>query len=42
MHTIFGSKRINMPSSFLRDIGDDLMVSANPTESGYEKTIEID
>jgi DNA helicase-2/ATP-dependent DNA helicase PcrA len=42
MRTIFGSKRINMPSSFLRDIGDDLMVSANPTESGYEKTIEID
>lgn len=42
MRTIFGSKRINMPSSFLRDIGDELMVSANPTESGYEKTIEID
>lgn len=42
MRTIFGSKRINMPSSFLRDIGDDLMVSSNPTESGYEKTIEID
>jgi DNA helicase-2/ATP-dependent DNA helicase PcrA len=42
MRTIFGSKRINMPSSFLRDIGDELMVSANPTESGYEKTINID
>ena len=42
MRTIFGSKRINMPSSFLKDIGDELMVSANPTESGYENTIEID
>lgn len=42
MRTIYGSKRINMPSSFLRDIGDDLMVSSNPTESGFEKTIEID
>lgn len=42
MRTIYGSKRINMPSSFLRDIGDELLVSANPTESGYEKTIEID
>jgi DNA helicase-2/ATP-dependent DNA helicase PcrA len=42
MRTIYGSKRINIPSSFLRDIGDELMVSSNPTESGYEKTIEID
>lgn len=42
MRTIYGSKRINMPSTFLRDIGDELLVSANPTESGYEKTIEID
>lgn len=42
MRTIFGSKRINMPSSFLKDIGDEHMVSANPTESGYENTIEID
>ena len=42
MRTIFGSKRINMPSSFLKDIGDELMVSANPTESGYENTIDID
>lgn len=42
MRTIYGSKRINMPSSFLKDIGDELMVSANPTETGFEKTVYLD
>lgn len=42
MRTIYGSKRINMPSSFLKDIDEELIVSANPTGSGYEKTIYLD
>lgn len=42
VRTIYGSKRVNMPSSFLRDIGEEHMESANPTETGFEKTIEID
>src|SRR5690606_854663 len=41
--TIFGSQRVNIPSSFLRDISDDYLESANPEELGYEpKTIFLD
>lgn len=41
--TIFGSQRINVPSSFLSDISDDYLESANPQELGYEpKTIFLD
>ncbi len=42
MRTIFGSQRVNVPSSFLSDISEDLMESSNPTESGYERTIFFD
>ncbi len=42
VRTIFGSKRVNMPSTFLREIDDEHLESANPTESGYERTIELD
>jgi DNA helicase-2/ATP-dependent DNA helicase PcrA len=39
---IFGSERINMPSSFLSDIRPELIEGANPHESGYERTIFLD
>jgi DNA helicase II / ATP-dependent DNA helicase PcrA len=42
MRTIFGSQRINAPSSFLHDIRDELIENANPTESGYETTVYLD
>ncbi len=42
MRTIFGSQRINAPSSFLHDISSDLMESSNPEESGYERTVFLD
>lgn len=42
MRTIFGSQRVNVPSSFLHDISDDLIENNNPEESGYETVIEID
>lgn len=42
MRTIFGSKRINAPSSFLHDIRSELMESNNPEESGYERTVFLD
>lgn len=42
IRTVFGSQRINAPSSFLSDISDAHMVSANPTESGYERTVYLD
>lgn len=42
MRTIFGSQRVNAPSSFLHDIGSDLMESNNPEESGYERTVYLD
>ncbi|MDB9944376.1 UvrD-helicase domain-containing protein [bacterium] len=41
MRTIFGSQRVNMPSSFLNDISDNLIKGENP-ESGFETVIEID
>lgn len=42
MRTIFGSQKVNAPSSFLRDIRSDLLESTNPSESGYERTIYLD
>lgn len=42
VRTIYGSKRVNVPSSFLRDIGEEHMESANPAETGFERTIELD
>ena len=42
IRTVFGSQRINAPSSFLEDISDAHMVSANPQESGHERTVYLD
>jgi DNA helicase II / ATP-dependent DNA helicase PcrA len=42
MRTIFGSKRVNVPSSFLRDIRGELIESGNPSESGFERTVYLD
>lgn len=42
MRTIFGSQRVNVPSSFLSDIREELLESENPRESGYERTIFLD
>ncbi len=46
MRTIFGSQRVNMPSSFLNDISSDHVETANPEgnghSSGYETTIFLD
>lgn len=42
IRTIFGSQRVNVPSSFLSDISDDLIESTNPEESGYENTVYLD
>ncbi len=42
MRTIFGSERINVPSSFLKDIRSELIEGANPHESGFERTIFLD
>ncbi|MEK7639184.1 MAG: UvrD-helicase domain-containing protein [Patescibacteria group bacterium] len=45
MRTIFGSQRINIPSSFLNDISTEHIESGNPGgghTSGYETTIYLD
>ena len=48
LRTIFGSQRVNLPSSFLNDISPDLVESANPGsnwgggQSGYETTVYLD
>lgn len=46
MRTIFGSQRVNMPSSFLNDISREHVENAEPEEgggkSGYETTIYLD
>lgn len=45
MRTIFGSQRINLPSSFLNDISPEHVETGNPTDghnSGYETTIYLD
>lgn len=45
MRTIFGSQRINIPSSFLNDISKEHVETGNPiggNSSGYETTIYLD
>jgi DNA helicase II / ATP-dependent DNA helicase PcrA len=45
MRTIFGSQRINLPSSFLNDISKEHVETGNPIgghNSGYETTIYLD
>lgn len=46
MRTIFGSQRVNVPSSFLNDISTEYIEGGNPTgrghSSGYETTIFLD
>ena len=45
MRTIFGSQRINVPSSFLNDISKEHVETGNPIgghSSGYETTIYLD
>ena len=45
LRTIFGSQRVNLPSSFLEDISSDYIEidgSDNDTRSGYETTIFLD
>lgn len=43
MRTIFGSQRINEPSSFVRDIPETYLEMLNPAPvSGFERTILID
>ena len=45
LRTIFGSQRVNIPSSFLNDISTEHVESDNPEEggsSGYETTVYLD
>lgn len=42
IRTIYGSERVNVPSSFLSDIREELLESQNPEESGYERTVWLD
>ncbi len=47
MRTIYGTQRVNVPSSFLNDISNEYIESSNPkgwgnTSSGYETTIFLD
>jgi DNA helicase-2/ATP-dependent DNA helicase PcrA len=42
LRTIFGSERVNLPSSFISDIRSDLIEGENPAESGFERTIYLD
>lgn len=42
MRTIFGSQRLNEPSSFLHDISDEYIEGQMPGESGFETIITID
>jgi DNA helicase II / ATP-dependent DNA helicase PcrA len=46
MRTIFGAERINVPSSFLSDIREELLEEMNPRgfgeESGFERTVFLD
>ena len=45
MRTIFGSQRVNIPSSFLNDISPEHVEMAEPgdsSSSGYETTIYLD
>jgi len=46
LRTIYGSQRVNVPSSFLNDISTDLVETDNPNgfgeSSGYETTVYLD
>lgn len=45
IRTIFGSQKVNLPSSFLNDISKEHITSSNPgggQPSGYETTIYLD
>jgi len=45
IRTIFGSQKVNLPSSFLNDISKEHITSSNPEAghtSGYETTIYLD
>jgi DNA helicase-2/ATP-dependent DNA helicase PcrA len=42
MRMIFGSERINVPSSFLADIRPELLEGSNPHETGFERTVFLD
>jgi DNA helicase-2/ATP-dependent DNA helicase PcrA len=42
IRTIFGSQRVNVPSSFLHDIRDEIIENDGPQESGHETTIYLD
>lgn len=42
VRTIYGSQRVNIASSFVHDLKDEHIESANPTESGFERTILLD
>lgn len=44
MRTVFGSQRINIPSSFLDDISSEYIENGNgaDTQSGYETTVYLD
>lgn len=47
MRTIYGSQRVNVPSTFINDISPEYIDAANPkgwgnTSSGYETTIFLD
>ena len=42
MRTIFGSQRVNVPSSFLSDIGEDLIEGVNPEEPDGGTTVYLD
>ncbi len=47
MRTIYGSQRVNVPSTFINDISPEYIETANPkgwgnTSSGYEATIFLD
>lgn len=47
IRTIFGSQRVNVPSSFLSDISEDLIEPMNPSgffgdDSGFERTVFLD
>ena len=42
IRTIFGTQRVNTPSSFLSDIRSELIEQINPQESGFERTVYLD
>ena len=42
LRIIFGSERVNIPSSFLDDISEDLLESSTPEKLGPETTVYLD